>query len=139
MNKKEILDILNLISDVDGRVVTADMVATWERIFSRYTFAETEKAFYEAAAGLSGRRLLPGDLTVRIQAERNRVTKEDWGSGVNWANSPVCFEHNLVIGRCLPCCRKAAKLAEETDGVSGAEYNRRFFLEVASAREINKR
>jgi hypothetical protein len=109
MNKSETLSLLNLISDVDGRVVTSDMVTTWTNLFSRFTYAETEKAFYEAAANLSGRRLAPGDLISRISTERNRVEKVDYSKGMNWDFCPACEPHGVILKDCRPCTQDLAR------------------------------
>jgi len=118
MNKLETKALLTLVSTLDQRKISDDVVAEWTRILADVSarsageavenhFREHPDKYLQVGHVYQGARKLDDDarlretaLGVRMLPSAHDVDESGWRSDPQ----PVCREHDTLITHCYPCC-----------------------------------
>lgn len=110
MNKIELKQLLDLVSAVDGRNITAMTIEAWHPVVASISLTDGKEALVLARADASIGWVEPKHIVAKykIIAEKRAVAKEHerWATEVkpDSIRCPDC-KHGVQIVKCAACCR----------------------------------
>jgi hypothetical protein len=114
MQKTEIAELVEYLSLIDGRQVTAEKIQAWNEVIGFLNYAEAKAATIEAQRDINIRYVEPKHIVAIAISARDKVKalKQGAGEEVPWVGvpQPKCI-HDVRLLNCDSCCRAAAKTA----------------------------
>lgn len=112
MQLTETKEIIRLVSLVDNRKVSTDVIEAWHSIIGRIPFDIAKEALKLAQQDASIKYLEPRhvfawakEAAFRLDREKPKVEEKEFVK----IEQPTCRAHQLPLLSCRPCCREMSK------------------------------
>ena len=114
MQLSQTKEILQHVSQVEGRTPTLEITRVWHDLLKHVDFEVANKAALLALSDHNIHQVAPKHILAKVpQAvnelnailRKHHVAEEDWKS----EPQPICREHNLQILECSDCCARLSQ------------------------------
>jgi hypothetical protein len=111
MNMAEAKSLLEEVSVVDNRKLSAELVQAWHKIIGHVDYKVAERALVLARRDAAVTYLEPKHIVAKVPyaiAELNDEQRDRESEEKGWKSEPipVCRHHNETITKCQPCIQR---------------------------------